>query len=200
MGLLSRPSPSRWGGEGEVLLRHLAVVLDAPQRRPDGSFRVADYPRPTNSGAGVRGLYLRTDINPNPLLDTMQITKQLAVFLENRPGMLARVCDALGEAKINIYAITTSDTVDHSVIRMVVSDPRKALLLFEEHGTLVVEDDVLMVDGDNKPGSLAQIAHRLAAAKINIEYCYSATSPEAKKGLLILRASDAKKALKVLNS
>jgi hypothetical protein len=57
-----------------------------------------------------------------------------------------------------------------------------------------------MVDGDNKPGSLAQTAHRLAAAKINIEYCYSATSPDAKKGLLILRASDAKKALKVLNS
>ena len=130
----------------------------------------------------------------------MQITKQLAIFLENRPGMLARVCDALAEAKINIYAITTSDTVDHSVIRMVVSEPRKALLLFEEHGTLVVEDDVLMVDGDNKPGSLAQIAHRLSAAKINIEYCYSATSPDAKKGLLILRASDAKKALKVLNS
>src|SRR6266542_2393616 len=130
----------------------------------------------------------------------MQITKQLAIFLENRPGMLARVCDALAEAKINIYAITTSDTVDHSVIRMVVSDPRKALLLFEEHGTLVVEDDVLMVDGDNKPGSLAKIAHRLADARINIEYCYCATSPDAKKGLLILRASDAKKALKVLNS
>jgi hypothetical protein len=130
----------------------------------------------------------------------MQITKQLAVFLENRPGTLARVCDALAEAKINIYAITTSDTVDHSVIRMVVSDPRKALLLFEEHGTLVVEDDVIMVDGDNKPGSLARIAHRLAAAKINIEYCYLATSPDAKKGLLILRASDPRKALKVLNS
>ena len=130
----------------------------------------------------------------------MQITKQLAIFLENRPGTLARVCDALAEAKINIYAITTSDTVDHSVIRMVVSDPRKALLLFEEHGTLVVEDDVLMVDGDNKPGSLAKIAHRLAAAKINIEYCYCATSPEAKKGLLVLRASDAHRALKVLNS
>src|SRR5438445_11107946 len=127
----------------------------------------------------------------------MQITKQLAIFLENRPGMLARVCDAVAEAKINIYAITTSDTVDHSVIRMVVSEPRKALLLFEEHGTLVVEDEVLMVDGDNKPGSLAKLAHKLADAEVNIEYCYSATSPDAKKGLLILRASDARKALKV---
>ncbi len=130
----------------------------------------------------------------------MQITKQLAIFLDNRPGMLARVADALAEAKINIYAITTSDTVDHSVIRMVVSDYRRAMHLFEEHGTLVVEDDVLMIDGSNKPGQLAQIAHRLADAKINIEYCYSATPAEAKKGLLIMRVSNASKALKVLNS
>ena len=130
----------------------------------------------------------------------MQITKQLAIFLENRPGTLARVCDALAEAKVNIYAITTSDTIDHSVVRMVVSDPRRALLLFEEHGTLVVEDEIVMVDGDNKPGSLANICHKLAAAKINIEYCYCATSPDVKKGLLILRVSDPRKALKVLNS
>jgi hypothetical protein len=130
----------------------------------------------------------------------MHITKQLALFLENRPGMLARVCDALSAAKINIYAISSSDTVDHIVLRMVVSDPVKALFVFEEHGTLVVEDDVLMITGDNKPGSMAKLAHKLAAAKINIEYAYCATPPDAKKGLLILRVSDAKKALKVLNT
>jgi hypothetical protein len=130
----------------------------------------------------------------------MQIAKQLAIFLDNRPGMLARVCDALTSSKISIYAITTSDTVDHSVIRMVVSDSDKAMGVFEEHGTLVIEDDVLMLEGDNKPGSLARIAHKLAGAGINIEYCYSATSPNAKKGLMILRTSNAQKALKVLNS
>jgi len=128
----------------------------------------------------------------------MQITKQIAIFLDNRPGMLARVADALAEAAINIYAITTSDTVDHSVIRMVVSDYRKALHVFEEHGTLVVEDDVLMFEGSNKPGELARIAHKLANAKVNIEYCYSATPANAKKGLMILRVSNPAKALKVL--
>src|SRR2546428_13986380 len=129
----------------------------------------------------------------------MQITKQLAIFLDNRPGMLARVADALAEAKINIYAITTSDTVDHSVIRMVLSDYRKAMHVFEQHDTLVVEDDVLLIDGSNKPGELARIAHKLADAKINIEYCYSATPPEAKKGLMIMRVSNPARALKILN-
>jgi len=130
----------------------------------------------------------------------MQIATQLALFLDNRPGTLARVCDALAAAKVNIYAITTSDTVDHSVVRMVVNNTRKALLLFEEHGTLVVETEVLMIEGDNKPGSLAKISHKLANANINIEYAYCATPPEAQKGLLILRVNNAKRALKVLNT
>ncbi|MGA2751406.1 MAG: ACT domain-containing protein [Verrucomicrobiota bacterium] len=130
----------------------------------------------------------------------MQITRQLALFLENRPGTLARVCDALSAAKINIFAISISDTVDHSVVRLVVSDPARAMFVFEEHGTLVVEDDVLMISGDNKPGSLAKLAHKLAAAKINIEYAYSATAPDAKRGVMVLRVTNAKKAMKVLNS
>ena len=130
----------------------------------------------------------------------MQITKQLAIFLDNRPGMLARLADALAAAKINIYAITTSDTVDQSVIRLVVSDYRKALHVFEEYGTLVVEDDVIMLEASNKAGELARIAHKLADAKVNIEYCYSATPPEVKKGLLILRVSNPAKALKILNT
>lgn len=128
----------------------------------------------------------------------MQITKQLAIFLDNRPGMLAAVAEALAEAKINIYALSTSDTIDHTVIRLVVSDYRKALHVFEERATLVVEDDVLMIDGDNKPGALAEIAGKLARAKVNLEYAYCATLPDARKGLLILRVRDAKKALKVL--
>ena len=49
-------------------------------------------------------------------------------------------------------------------------------------------------------GSLATICKKLANAKVNIEYCYCATPPDAKKGLLILRVSNAKKALKVLNN
>ena len=129
----------------------------------------------------------------------VQLARQLAVFLDNRPGTLARLCDAFGEAKVNIFAISSSDTVDHIVFRMIVSDTAKAKRLLEERGTLVVSTEVLMIDGTNQPGSLARIAHRLAAAKINIEYAYAATHPEAKKGLLVMRVSDPKKALKVLN-
>jgi hypothetical protein len=127
-----------------------------------------------------------------------RIVQQLAVFLENKPGALAAVCDALSEAKINIFGLTVSDTTDHAVVRMVVSNTEKAMGLFESHGTLVVESDVLMIQNDNKPGSLSRIANALSARKINIDYGYLASMPSAKKGLLILRVTDAKRALAVL--
>ena len=128
----------------------------------------------------------------------METALQLSVFLANEPGTLAAVLDELAKKKINIYALTISDTVDHAVVRMVVSEPRNAVHLLEERGVLVVENKVLMLENSNQPGSLSKIAAKLAKAKVNIEYAYLATTPGEKRGLLILRASDTKKALKVL--
>jgi len=127
-----------------------------------------------------------------------KIVHQLAVFLENKPGALATVCDALAVAKINIYGLTVSDTTDHAVVRMVVSNTDRAISLFDAHGTLVVESEVLMIQNDNKPGSLSRIANALSTKKINIEYGYLASMPSAKKGLLILRVTDARRAHSVL--
>ena len=129
----------------------------------------------------------------------METVTQLAVFLANKPGTLAAVCDALASEKINIFALTVSDTIDHAVVRMIVSDPKRALSIFEQHGTLVVENDVLLLEQDNKPGSLSEVAKKLAEKNVNIEYAYLATAPTAEKGLLIFRPNNLKKAFEVLS-
>jgi len=136
--------------------------------------------------------------NPLYIKRHMETARQLSIFLDNKPGTLAEVCGELANQKINIYAMSVSDTTDHSVVRLVVSDSQKALYLLEERGALVVENNVLLLENANKPGAMATIAHKLAKAKINIEYAYLATSPSSKKGLAVLRVSDTKKALKVL--
>lgn len=128
----------------------------------------------------------------------MEIVTQLSVFLANKPGTLAAVCDALAKEKVNIYAMTISDTVDHAVVRMVVSDTQRAIHIFESRGVLVVENKVLMIENSNKPGALSKIAATLGKAKINIEYAYLASNPGDQSGLLILRPSDAKKAFRAL--
>ena len=127
-----------------------------------------------------------------------KIVQQLAVFLENKPGALASVCDALADAKINIFGLAVSDTTDHAVVRMVVSNTKLAMAIFDSHGTLVVESDVLMMQNNNKPGSLSRIARALSEKKINIDYGYLASMPSAKAGLLILRVTDAVRALRIL--
>lgn len=136
-------------------------------------------------------------MNSSPKLSIESAT-QLAVFLANRPGALARVCAALAQAGINIHALATSDSIDHSVVRMVVSDPTKALMMLGETGTLALESEVLMIEGANEPGMLGKIAERLANANVNIEYAYLAASPGSERGLAILRPSDIEGARRAL--
>ena len=128
----------------------------------------------------------------------MKTVKQLALFLENKPGTLSKVCKALAAAGINIHAISVSDAVDHAVVRMVVNDPHKALHLLGDHGVFVVERDVLMLQGHNRRGELADIAAKLSKNKVNIEYAYSATPANATTGAMILRVSNPKKAARIL--
>jgi hypothetical protein len=132
-------------------------------------------------------------MNAHPRL-SVETATQLAVFLANRPGALARVCEELANAGINIYALATSDTVDHTVVRMVLSDPTKALMLLGEAGVLALETDVLTIETASQPGVLGKIAERLAEAGVNIEYTYLAGDRGTETGLIILRPSDVEKA------
>lgn len=131
---------------------------------------------------------------------SLETATQLAVFLENRPGALARVCEALAKAGINIHALTVSDTVDHAVVRMIVSDPTKALMLLGERGVLAFENDVLLIDATNEMGVLGRIAEALSRAEVNIEYAYFATSGSSPKGIILLRTSDLDKARRALSA
>jgi hypothetical protein len=131
---------------------------------------------------------------------SLETATQLAVFLENRPGALARVCEALAKAGINIHALTVSDTVDHAVVRMIVSDPTKALMLLGERGVLAFENDVLLIDATNEMGVLERIAEALSRAEVNIEYAYFATSGSSPKGIIVLRTSDLDKARRALSA
>ena len=124
----------------------------------------------------------------------MEVAEQLSIFLENKPGVLARVCEALAEAGVNIRAVCVADTVDHAVVRLVAADSPRARDILERGGALVVETDVIMLCVPNRPGSLAGIARKLAAAEVNIEYAYGSTDPGRPEGILVLRVDDIERA------
>jgi hypothetical protein len=129
----------------------------------------------------------------------MRVDKQIAVFLENRPGTLAGLCEALARKDINLLALTVADTVDHSVVRMVVDKPEAAVRVVRATGALHVESDVLVVEAANRTGALAAIAERLATQDINIEYAYGTALEDQDRCALVLRTHDPHLALEVLD-
>jgi hypothetical protein len=102
----------------------------------------------------------------------MEITTQLSVFLENRAGVLARLADDLARHQVSIRALTVANLVDHSVVRLVVSDPQRALHLLGERGVLAFTSDVLAVEVPDGSRTIADLARRLGRAGINIDYAY----------------------------
>src|SRR3989338_7156677 len=124
--------------------------------------------------------------------------KQLSIFLENRPGGLARISGILAEAGVNILALAVHDTMDHAVIRLIAEPHMKALLLLEQQGLYLLEQDVIIMKLDNRPGMLATIARTLARADINIHYAYCTATEHQLQGSLILKTDAPGRALELV--
>ena len=129
----------------------------------------------------------------------MKIQPQLAVFLDNRPGMLARTCQALAKADINILALSILDTVDHAIVRMVVDKPKEAETVLSKMHAMIQRRDVLVLDVPNQIGVLADVAERLTGAGINLEYAYCTASSAQGTGTIVLRTNDLEATINVLS-
>jgi hypothetical protein len=129
----------------------------------------------------------------------MAIEKQLSVFMENKPGRLSTICGTLADNNINIYAMSVHDTVDHAIVRLIVDNPTKALIILEEEGVYIVTQDVVVLQIDNKPGIISHIAKKLFRADINIEYAYCTASRNQDMGCLVIKTKDAEQTQDILD-
>ena len=129
----------------------------------------------------------------------MKTCTQFSVFLNNKPGVLTQIFQELGKAKINIVTISMMESTEHSVLRMIVSNPKEAQTLFKGLNVPVKETDVLTVTLPNRPGAAADLCDRLAAAHINIGYMYCTGGARGGKTTVVLKVPDNKKAMKILD-
>lgn len=128
----------------------------------------------------------------------MSVEKQFSVFLVNKPGVLAQVCQALGEEKINIKALTLVDSQEHGVLRVVVENGTRAARLLRSLNVPITETDVLTVEMNNHPGAMADVCNRLGAEHININYAYCTAGVKGGKTVGIFKIGDLKRAQKIL--
>lgn len=116
--------------------------------------------------------------------------EQISVFLENRAGVIAEVCNALTDQRINIEALTVLDTFDIATMRMVVDEADLAKEALRTAGAAYVSVPVLGIHLPNVPGSLGAVGNQIAQAGVNIEYIYASTIPGGDSVYAILRVGD----------
>lgn len=128
----------------------------------------------------------------------MASTKQVSVFLENKPGRLANVLSALAREKVNLNALTVMASHETGVLRLIVDDLAKARQVLKKIGTPFSEADVVQVELRNQPGAMAHICEVLAGEHINIEYAYSGPGGRNGKSIGIFKVSNTDKASRVM--
>jgi hypothetical protein len=104
------------------------------------------------------------------------MSRDLTVVLQDRPGELARLGEATGRAGVNIQGMCAFTGEGRGVIHLLFDDgsvaaARRAL---EEAGMGVADDrEVLVIDVNDRPGSLGGLARALGEANVNIEFAYT---------------------------
>src|SRR6266700_5170938 len=96
--------------------------------------------------------------------------RQFNVFLENRLGALLDVVKRFETTDIHIVSLTVVDSADCAIIRIVLSDPERALEIFRQAKLPVTESDLLVVQLPESTQPLLAICKTLLAAELNIHY------------------------------
>lgn len=126
--------------------------------------------------------------------------KQISVSLENAPGRLYEVTNALGRAGINLRALNLVETGDFGVLRLLVSDVASARQIMMEHHFPARVDEVVAVEIEDKPGSLARILKPLLDAAINVRYMYAFTGFASGSAVMIFQFGDNDAAIRTLQA
>ena len=124
--------------------------------------------------------------------------EQISVFLENKAGRLAEVTRVLGEAGINIRALSLADTTDFGILRLICDKYEQAREVLKAQGFTVGKTEVVAVEVPDRPGGLASVLRVLAKAGINVEYMYAFVQHSGKNAVIIFRFDNLEQAIELL--
>ena len=124
--------------------------------------------------------------------------RQISVFIENKPGVMVSVTDALGKAGVDVRALSLADTQDFGILRMIVDDTDKAKAALTAIGCVTSVTDVLAAEIPDTPGAMTDLISKVSETGLNIEYMYAFISPVNKKAYIVLRIKDVDSAVVAL--
>jgi hypothetical protein len=124
--------------------------------------------------------------------------KQISVFLENTIGRINEVTKALAQAGVSIRAISITDTADFGILRLIVDKTVDAMNALSTAGFTTRQINVIAVEIEDVPGSLAKLVELFQKTEINIEYLYASLDGKVGKAVLIFKVEDHDKISKII--
>ena len=116
--------------------------------------------------------------------------KQVSVYAENKKGTMQKITGILLEENINILGSVTNDSAEYGIIRMVVSDPKKAVEALEKAGYLCRMTDVLGVEVEDEVGNLHKLLQALDESNIDVDYIYLSFNRDSGKPIMVIHTED----------
>lgn len=105
------------------------------------------------------------------------MASDLLIRVENEPGALAKVAAAVSDAGVNLAAATCTRPGDTADLHILVKHAEAAKRALAISGLVVTEErEVVVVEADDRPGALADLARKVAEAGVNLDLLYLATN------------------------
>ena len=125
--------------------------------------------------------------------------KQITIWMANKPGSMARVVNVIGEAGINMRALSLSENSKRGILNLIVNDPQKAVSVLQEAGEDASLTEVIAVEIVDAPGTLAKVMSVIAGEGVNVTYMYAFTTRKVDSAYIIMHVDDTAKASAALD-
>lgn len=125
--------------------------------------------------------------------------KQISIFVENKEGRIKKAIDTLAKQNINIRALSIADTTKYGILRLIVSDNKKAIEALEKDGFIVKENEVIILAVPDEPNGLNSTLAVFDEKGINLEYLYAFVSSKTDEAIVVMRLENMEKAIEALN-
>ncbi len=128
------------------------------------------------------------------------LVKQVSIFVENTTGRLADITGVLADHNIDLKASTIADAADFGILRCIVEDSEAVKKILNENGFNASISEVIAVSLENKAGGFHKVLKILADDKVGVKYIYSTIKSAEGEAVIMLKADDNDKAVKVLKA
>ena len=115
---------------------------------------------------------------------------QVSIYAENKKGAMLEITEILSREEINILGSVTNDSPEYGIVRMVVSDPRRAVQALEAVGYMCKVTDVLGIEIQDRVGELSRLLAALNDSNISVDYLYLSFNRESGSPIMVFLCND----------